>query len=330
MNKKIIASLLVLTGMLGVAGYTEVKKEQVAREKPVIGILQYVKHPALDAIHDGIEDELAKEGYVNGKNIKIDYQNAQGDQSNLKTMSTRFSNENADVSVGIATPSAVALANTISDKLVLFSAITDPVGSKLIKDEQKPDKNITGVSDKAPLDDQLKLMQQFMPQLKTLGVIYTSSDDSASTEAKRMIKLAENAGIKVKAYTITSSNDLNQTSQQMVANGQVDAVFVPTDNTIASAMPTLIKNTNDAKVPVFPTVDTMVEAGGVAASSINQRELGTMTGKMIVKNLRGEKVSDLPVESIKKGTVVINQKQADDLEIKIPDAYKDAKRVDKE
>ncbi len=330
MNKKIIASLLVLTGMLGVAGYTEVKKEQVAREKPVIGILQYVKHPALDAIHDGIEDELAKEGYVNGKNIKIDYQNAQGDQSNLKTMSTRFSNENADVSVGIATPSAVALANTISDKPVLFSAITDPVGSKLIKDEQKPDKNITGVSDKAPLDDQLKLMQQFMPQLKTLGVIYTSSDDSASTEAKRMIKLAENAGIKVKAYTITSSNDLNQTSQQMVANGQVDAVFVPTDNTIASAMPTLIKNTNDAKVPVFPTVDTMVEAGGVAASSINQRELGTMTGKMIVKNLRGEKVSDLPVESIKKGTVVINQKQADDLEIKIPDAYKDAKRVDKE
>ncbi|MBS0949902.1 ABC transporter substrate-binding protein [Weissella minor] len=330
MNKKIIASLLVLTGMLGVAGYTEVKKEQVAREKPVIGILQYVKHPALDAIHDGIEDELAKEGYVNGKNIKIDYQNAQGDQSNLKTMSTRFSNENADVSVGIATPSAVALANTISDKPVLFSAITDPVGSKLIKDEQKPDKNITGVSDKAPLDDQLKLMQQFMPQLKTLGVIYTSSDDSASTEAKRMIKLAENAGIKVKAYTITSSNDLNQTSQQMVANGQVDAVFVPTDNTIASAMPTLIKNTNDAKVPVFPTVDTMVEAGGVAASSINQRELGTMTGKMIVKNLRGEKVSDLPVKSIKKGTVVINQKQADDLEIKIPDAYKDAKRVDKE
>ncbi|WP_419155352.1 tryptophan ABC transporter substrate-binding protein [Weissella minor] len=330
MNKKIIASLLVLTGMLGVAGYTEVKKEQVAREKPVIGILQYVKHPALDAIHDGIEDELAKEGYVNGKNIKIDYQNAQGDQSNLKTMSTRFSNENADVSVGIATPSAVALANTISDKPVLFSAITDPVGSKLIKDEQKPDKNITGVSDKAPLDDQLKLMQQFMPHLKTLGVIYTSSDDSASTEAKRMIKLAENAGIKVKAYTITSSNDLNQTSQQMVANGQVDAVFVPTDNTIASAMPTLIKNTNDAKVPVFPTVDTMVEAGGVAASSINQRELGTMTGKMIVKNLRGEKVSDLPVESIKKGTVVINQKQADDLEIKIPDAYKDAKRVDKE
>lgn len=330
MNKKIIASLLVLTGMIGVAGYNEVKKEQVAREKPVVGILQFMKHPALDEIHCGIENELAKEGFEKGKNIEIDYQNAQGDQSNLKTMATRFSNEDADVSVGIATPAAVALANTISDKTVVFSGITDPVGSKLIKNEAKPEKNITGISGKAPLKDQLKLIQDFMPQLKTLGVVYTSSDDSASTEAKQMIELAEAAGIKVKAYTITSSNDLHQTSQQMVANGQVDAVFVPTDNTIAGAMPTLIKNTNDAKVPVFPTVDTMVEAGGVAASSINQRELGTMTGKMIAKNLRGEKVEDLPVGAIEKGTPIINQKQADDLGIKIPDAYKDAKRVDKE
>ncbi|RRG17372.1 ABC transporter substrate-binding protein [Weissella viridescens] len=330
MNKKVIAGLAVLAGVIVISGVVESKKEHDANKIPKVGVLQFMKHPALDAINRGIDDELAKEGYHNGKNIKIDFQNAQGDQSNLKTMASRFSSERADISVGIATPAAVALANTIKNKPVIFSAVTDPVGSKLVKNEQKPDQNITGVSDKAPLQDQLKLMQRFMPQMKTMGVIYTSSDDSASTEAKRMIKLAKAAGITVKPYSITSSNDLNQTSQQMVANHQVDAVFVPTDNTIAGAMPTLIKNTNAAKVPVFPTVDTMVSAGGVAASSIDQHELGVMTGKMIVKELKGEKPQSLPVKSVKKGKVVINQKQADQLGIKIPAEYQDAKRVSEE
>ncbi|MCB6840350.1 ABC transporter substrate-binding protein [Weissella viridescens] len=330
MNKKVIAGLVVLAGVIGISGVVESKKEHEANKIPTVGVLQFMKHPALDAINQGINDELAKEGYHKGKNIKIDFQNAQGDQSNLKTMATRFSSEHADISVGIATPSAIALANTIKNKPVIFSAVSDPIGSKLLKDEQKPDRNITGVSDKAPLPGQLKLMQKFVPNMKTLGVIYTSSDDSASTEAKQMIKLVEAAGIKVKTYTITSSNDLNQTSQQMVANHQVDAVFVPTDNTIAGAMPTLIKNTNAAKVPVFPTVDTMVSAGGVAANSIDQHELGVMTGKMIVKELKGEQTKDLPVEYIKQGKVVINQKQADELGLKIPVAYQDAKRVNEE
>ncbi|MBM7617821.1 putative ABC transport system substrate-binding protein [Weissella uvarum] len=327
MNKKVAVGMALLIGITVFAGGMELKQQNDQNKVPTVGILQYVKHPALDAIHQGIDDELARNGYHNGKNIKIDYQNAQGDQSNLKTMATRFSDEHATISVGIATPAAVALANTVQNQPVIFSAVTDPVGSKLLTNEQRPNGNVTGVSDKAPLKQQLKLMRNFVPQMKTMGVIYTSSDDSASSEAKRMIKLASAAGIKVKAYSISSSNDLNQTSQQMVANHQVDAVFVPTDNTIAGAMPTLIKNTNAQKVPVFPTVDTMVSAGGVAASSINQHELGVMTGKMIVQELKGKKPHDLPVESVKTGRVVVNRKQAMQMGVHIPKEYQNAKEV---
>jgi putative ABC transport system substrate-binding protein len=329
MNKKVMGALGIIAAVLVAAGAIEVAGQKQAATVPTVGVLQFMSHPALDSIYKGIREGLQDGGYKIGTDVKIDFQNAQGDQSNLKTMSTKFEDEEADVSVGIATPAAVALANTISDKPVVFSASTNPLGAKLVKSYAKPGSNVTGVSDQAPLASQLQMIQSFVPDLKTLGVIYTSSDDSATTEARKMIKLAEAAGITVKTYSIASSNDLNQTSQQMVAGGNVDAVFVPTDNTIAGAMTTLIKNTDAAKVPVFPTVDTMVEAGGVAAESINQKQIGVMTGKMIAKILDGADPATTPVEFIKAGTLVINKTQIEKLGLVIPAGYDDAKNVGK-
>jgi putative ABC transport system substrate-binding protein len=294
---------------------------------PKVAILQFMKHPALDDINKGIHEGLSESGYHDGKNIKIMYENAQGDQSNLKTMASKFENANADVSVGIATPAAVSLANTITNKAVVFSASTTPIQSKLVKSYKHPGGNVTGVSDQAPLAAQLKMMRKFVPDLKNLGVIYTSSDDSASIQAKQMMDLAKKAGLQVKPYTISSSNDLNQTAKQMVANNQVDAVFVPTDNTIAGAMPTLIDSTNAAKVPVFPTVDTMVAEGGLAAESINQKKLGVQTGKQVAQILAGKQPKDLPVGFIKKGDLVINKSQLARLGLVLPNEYKHAKFV---
>lgn len=327
MNKKVLTAVGLLAAVLVAAGVQESIAEHRAAKVPTVGVLQFMSHPALDAINKGIKEGLADSGYTVGKDVKIDFQNAQGDQSNLKTMSTKFENEGAAVSVGIATPAAVALANTINDKPVVFSASTNPMSAKLVKSYEKPGGNVTGVSDQAPLEAQLKMMKAFLPDMKTLGVIYTSSDDSATTEARKMIALAEKAGLKVKAYSIASSNDLNQTSLQMVENHNVDAVFVPTDNTIAGAMTTLIKNTDAAKVPVFPTVDTMVKDGGVAAESINQKNIGVMTGKMVAKILKGANPKTLPVDFTKTGELVVNKAQLEKLGLTMPKGYDNAKFV---
>ena len=327
MNKKVLTAVGLLAAVLVAAGVQESIAEHKAAKVPTVGVLQFMSHPALDAINKGIKEGLADSGYTVGKDVKIDFQNAQGDQSNLKTMSTKFENEGAAVSVGIATPAAVALANTINDKPVVFSASTNPLSAKLVKSYNKPGGNVTGVSDQAPLEAQLKMMKAFLPEMKTLGVIYTSSDDSATTEVRKMIALAEEAGLKVKAYSIASSNDLNQTSLQMVENHNVDAVFVPTDNTIAGAMTTLIKNTDAAKVPVFPTVDTMVKDGGVAAESINQKNIGVMTGKMVAKILKGANPKTLPVDFTKTGELVVNKAQLEKLGLTMPKGYDHAKFV---
>lgn len=326
MDKRIVGTLSVIAAVLIGAGIYSGVQTQKAKV-PTVGVLQFMSHPALDQIYSGIKEGLNDSGYKVGKNVKIDFQNAQADQSNLKTMSTKFANEKADVSVGIATPAAIAVANTVTSKPVVFSASTNPIGAKLVKSYSHPGGNVTGVSDQAPLASQLKMMQAFMPNLKTLGIIYTSSDDSATTEAKKMATLAKAAGIEVKEYTIASSNDLNQTSLQMVNNNNVQAVFVPTDNTIAGAFTTLIKNTDNVNVPVFPTVDTMVEQGGVAAESINQKEIGIKTGKMIAQVLKGKKPADLPVQFMKSGNLIINKAKADKFGLTIPSAYSKAKIV---
>ncbi len=321
MNKKVLGALVLLAGTVVATGVAEKMTETRVANVPTVGVLQFMSHPALDAIYEGLREGLEDSGYQIGRTVKIDFQNAQGDQSNLKTMATRFEDEDAAVSVGIATPAAVAVANTIKAQPVIFSASTNPIGAKLVKTYAHPGSNVTGVSDQAPLVAHLKMMRAFMPDLKTVGIIYTSSDDSATTEAKKFEKLAKQAHLQVKLYSIASSNDLNQTSLQMVQNHNVDAVFVPTDNTIAGAMTTLIKNTDEANVPVFPTVDTMVAAGGVAAESINQKQIGIMTGKMIAKVLKGAKPETMPVQFMKQGTLVINKAQAAKLGIHIPVEY---------
>ncbi|SCB88327.1 tryptophan ABC transporter substrate-binding protein [Weissella bombi] len=327
MNKKIWGTIGVLTLFTVFAGVHESVQTSQHKAMPKVAILQFMKHPALDDINKGIYEGLSQAGYHEGKNVKIMYENAQGDQSNLKTMASKFENANADVSVGIATPAAVSLANTITDKAVVFAASTTPIQSKLVKSYNHPGGNVTGVSDQAPLAAQLKMMKKFVPNLKNLGVIYTSSDDSASIQAKQMMNLAKKAGLQVKPYTISSSNDLNQTAKQMVANSQVDAVFVPTDNTIAGAMPTLIDSTNAAGVPVFPTVDTMVKDGGLAAESINQKKLGVQTGKQVARILDGKQPKDIPVGFIKKGDLVVNKAQLSRLGLTLPKEYNQAKFV---
>ena len=286
-------------------------------KKVKVGVLQLVSHPSLDEIYKGIQDGLAEEGYDKDK-IEIEFLNAEGDQNKVATMSKQLVQNNNDVLIGIATPSAQGLASATKDKPIVMGAITDPVGANLVKDLKKPGGNITGVSDHNPTEQQLKLIKELTPNVKTIGVLYSTSEDNSKTQVEEFTKLAEKAGYKVVPYSVPSTNEIASTVSVMT--GKVDAIWVPIDNTIASAFSTVVEANKTAKKPIFPSATAMVEAGGLGSVVVDQHDLGVATGKMAAKILKGQKPADTPVEIFTDGKSVINKKVADELGITIPES----------
>ncbi len=318
--KKVLAAFAAIYLFLAAALFINIKPAAQKSKEVRVGGLTLMRHPALDEIYRGYKAGLAKSGYK----VKIDYQNANNDQSNLKTMAEKLVNSQDQVLFGITTPSSQALANATKKKPIVLGAVTDPKGAGLVKNNKRPGGNITGVSDRAPIKQQLKLIQRFLPKLQTLGIIYTSSDSSAVSGYKQIVSYCKQMGINYKAYSISNSNDLNQVSQQMLT--KVDAVIVPTDNTIAGAMQTLVKNANAAKKPVFPAAGTMVKDGGLATYSVDQYQLGLIGAKMTVQILKGKKPGDMAIRYVEHGTPYLNLKEAKKLGIKVPASFlKEAK-----
>lgn len=318
--KKVLAAFAAIYLFLAAALFINIKPAAQKSKEVRVGVLTLMRHPALDEIYRGYKAGLAKSGYK----VKIDYQNANNDQSNLKTMAEKLVNNQDQVLFGITTPSSQALANATKKKPIVLGAVTDPKGAGLVKNNKRPGGNITGVSDRAPIKQQLKLIQRFLPKLQTLGIIYTSSDSSAVSGYKQIVRYCKQMGINYKAYSISNSNDLNQVSQQMLT--KVDAVIVPTDNTIAGAMQTLVKNANAAKKPVFPAAGTMVKDGGLATYSVDQYQLGLIGAKMTVQILKGKKPGDMAIRYVEHGTPYLNLKEAKKLGIKVPASFlKEAK-----
>lgn len=318
--KKVLAAFAAIYLFLAAALFINIKPAAQKSKEVRVGVLTLMRHPALDEIYRGYKAGLAKSGYK----VKIDYQNANNDQSNLKTMAEKLVNSQDQVLFGITTPSSQALANATKKKPIVLGAVTDPKGAGLVKNDKRPGGNITGVSDRAPIKQQLKLIQRFLPKLQTLGIIYTSSDSSAVSGYKQIVSYCKQMGINYKAYSISNSNDLNQVSQQMLT--QVDAVIVPTDNTIAGSMQTLVKNANAAKKPVFPAAGTMVKDGGLATYSVDQYQLGLIGAKMTVQILQGKKPGNMAIRYVEHGTPYLNLKEAKKLGIKLPASFlKEAK-----
>lgn len=220
--------------------------------------------------------------------------------------------------IGIATPAAQALANTTSEIPIILGAITDPVSAGLVKDNQKPGGNITGVSDKSPVTAQFELITQILPKRKKVGILYASSEENSKYQVEEAKRIAEKIGMTVKTFAVPSSNEIAQTVQVMTS--EVDFIYIPTDNTIANAMQTVVSEADKTKTPIIPSVDTMVEQGGLATVGINQFDLGVQTGKMTADILsRKAKPATTPIYTFKTGDIIINQKQADKLGISIPE-----------
>lgn len=322
-NKRLKITMIVLIVYL-IGAFIYESKEQTGKKRadiPTIGVLQYVSHPALDAIYQGILDELKEQGYEDGKTAHIVYQNGQADQSKLSTMSQQLLSQQSEVLIGIATPSAQALANQTETVPIILGAISDPKGAGLVASNDRPGGNITGVSDQSPVEAQMALIKQLQPSLKTMGIMYSSAEDNSVYQVEKAKKAAEKLGIVVTTYAVPSSNEMTQMTENVAKHN--DVIYLPTDNTMANAMATIVDVANKSNTPIFPSVDTMVEEGGVATVGINQYQLGRQTGKMAAQVLKGEiEPASTPIYTFETGDIVINEEQAEKLGIPIPDTIK--------
>ncbi|AHF08152.1 ABC transporter substrate-binding protein [Desulfitobacterium metallireducens] len=335
MKKKLTAMvsvILMLALVLSVAGcgttQSQSKSSNTANSSAPkkIGIIQIVEHPSLNQIRESIINELAAQGYKDGENITIDYQNAQGDQSNLKTISQKFVNNKYDLIIAIATPSAQAVVSETKNIPIIFSAATDPVGSGLVKDMNNPGGNVTGTSDRVSAEEIMELAKRITPNVKTVGALYNTSETNSVSVIDNLKEYAQKNNITVVNATVTNSSEVQQAMNSLV--GKVDAIFSPIDNTIASAMPLVAQTANAAKIPVYVGADSMVKDGGLATYGINYTVLGKETAKMAVEVLKGKKAGDIPVKTMTDMDIYVNQKTADTIGIKLPeDVLKQAAQI---
>ena len=314
--RKLLAPILVvgilLTSLISLHQLKADKKKDVFR----IGISQFITHQSLDATREGFVDELAKQGYVEGKNIEIDLQNAQGEQRNLKTISQQLA-ESSDVVLAIATPSAQSLANTTQTTPVIFSAVTDPVSAKLVESREHPGGNVTGTSDQSSdaISTQINLIKKVLPKAKTIGILYTQSEPNSVVQKDEAKRLLEEKGFSVVEKTILDSNNVKAAAESLMA--EVDMVFVPTDNIISSTMETVKQVSIKHKVPVFGGSTEMIAVGGLYNYGTNYEELGRQTARMLIRVLKGEKPENIAVELPEKLELHTNQEMADSLGIDI-------------
>lgn len=325
--KKLLACLMMLvltTALLAGCGTKESstgdKKDATDGKIFKIGVNQYVTHDALDASYQGFVDALKDAGYEDGKNIKIDFQNAQGDQSTANTIASKLVNDNNDLILAIATPSAQACANATKDIPILITAVTDPAGSGLVAANDAPGGNVSGTSDLNPVKEQIELMTKLVPGVKNIAILYCSSESNSKIQADLAIETAKNYNITATEATVANSNEIQQVVQSLA--GKVDAIYAPTDNIIASAMPTVAQVANDNGIPVICGEGGMVDKGGLATYGIDYYMLGKLTGEQAVKIIKGEATTDkmpieyLPVEDCK---LQVNTDVAAKLGITIPE-----------
>ncbi|WP_143319153.1 ABC transporter substrate-binding protein [Clostridium sp. HBUAS56010] len=279
-----------------------------------IGVLQLVQHTALDATNKGFIKALDDAGI----NYTVDQQNAAGDQSTCQTIASKLVNDGNDLILSIATPAAQAVAGATSDIPVLVTAVTDPAASELVESNEVPGNNVSGTSDLTPVKEQIELLKKILPEAKKVGILYASSESNSEIQANMAREAIEAAGMTAVDYTVSSSNEIQTVVTSMVGN--VDAIYAPTDNTIAAGMTTVAMIANENGLPTICGEEGMVNAGGLATYGIDYFELGYLTGEQAVKILKdGEDISKMPIEylSLEKCKLSVNQETAKTLGIDV-------------
>ena len=286
-------------------------------ERPLVAVTAIVEHPALDATRDGVKEGLAAEGFVDGETITFQFESAQGSPATAVQIARRFVGEAPAVIVPISTPSAQAVAAATRDIPVVFSSVTDPVGAKLVPDRAHPGGNVTGMSNMSPIDKHLDLVAEVVPGLKTLGVIHNPAEINSRTLVGMVEAQAPARGIAIVEAPVSKSSDVRAAAQSLV--GRVDAVYVPTDNTVVSAFEALAQVGRENRLPVIAGDIDSVARGAIAAVGFDYLDVGRQTGRMVARVLRGEKPGDIPVEQAQTLELAVNPAAAAAMGVSLPE-----------
>ena len=293
-----------------------------AAETKSVAITQIVEHPALDACRKGVEDELKAQGIE----VTWTYESAQGNPGTAAQIARKFVGDAPDAIVAISTPSAQTVVAATKDIPVIFTAVTDPVGAKLVGDPKKPGGNVTGMSDLSPIAKHLDLIARITPKAKKIGVISNPGEANSVTLVGLLKEHAPARGMTIVEAAAPRSNDVLAAARSLV--GKVDAIYVPTDNTVVSALEGVIKTGMENKLPVYAGDTDSVPRGAIAALGFNYYDVGRQTGKIVARVLKGEKPGDIAVEGIEKTELAVNPKSAEAMGVTLPaDLIAEAKTV---
>ncbi|MDR1871566.1 MAG: ABC transporter substrate-binding protein [Deltaproteobacteria bacterium] len=271
----------------------------------VISINQFVEHTSLDEAVLGFKEQLAEMG------LEVTYleHNAQGSMSTVLQIAHQMKDERPDLILAVSTPSAQTTAQNISDIPILFTAVTDPVSAGLVKTMDKPGANVTGTTDMNPILEQVALIREIQPHASKLGVIFNPGETNSVVQVEILREAAKKHGFEIIEAPAPNPAAILQAAQSLV--GQVEAIFLPTDNSVIAGMDTIVNIALDQRIPIYPSENNSVRKGGVATLSINYYELGRLTGRMAARLLKGEAIpSETPVEALKKLALVVNERFA--------------------
>jgi putative tryptophan/tyrosine transport system substrate-binding protein len=312
MKRRALLGVALASGLLAAcsAGGGGATTPPATEDRPAtvkVGAVTIVSHPSLDLIYEGIKEGLADAGYVEGENLEIRLENPQGDQSTLTNIANTYANGDEDLYVAIATPPALALAQVITDKPIVFASVTDPVAAGLVTSMEAPGGNITGTSDQIPADAQLEALLEVMPDLDRLGIVYSSSEVNAEVQARGMREAAEAAGIEVDVATVINSSEVQQAAESL----DVDAYWVGNDNAVVSAIESIVQVAEKNGRLLFTSDADSVARGAAASYATDYRAQGVQTAGLIARILEGSAPAEVPVEIQESLELTVNPEAAE-------------------
>lgn len=303
----LVAALLVLVLAFG------------AQAAPLkVGITQIVEHPSLDAARQGFIDRMAELGYAEGADVTYDIQSAQGDLATAQTIARKFQSDGVDLILAIATQTAQAAAHIIKDIPILITAVTDPVTADLVESIARPGTNVTGTSDLTPVKAQLELLKEILPNATRVGVVYNAGEVNSVVQVDIAREAAAQLGLTLVEATAGNSSEVLQAAQSL--QGRVDAIYVPTDNTVVSALESVVLVAERAKLPLIAGEADSVAKGALATIGIDYKQLGRQTADIAYRVLQGEDPAEISVEYLEEQNVVVNLGAAQRMGVTIPES----------
>ncbi len=281
-----------------------------------VAVTQIVEHPSLNAVRDGIKEELIAAGFEPEKSLKWQWESAQGNTATATQIAQKYAGESPNVIVAISTPSAQTVAQAAKQIPIVFTAVTDPISAKLVANLAQPGGNITGVRDFSPVDQHLKLIHQILPKATRVGVIYNAGESNSISIINFLKQYAPKQKMTIVEATVSNSSEVVNAAKSLV--GRTDVIYVPTDNTIVSALDAVLQVGMQNKLPVFAGDNESVQKGAIASWGFNYHNIGKQTGKMVVRVLKGEQPGTIAVESPSQVELAINPNAALKMGVKIP------------